>query len=121
MFSVIQALAFAAFLKVFFGGRPRADTFAETLVLGLFFAGTYAALTAVVASAIALVGGPISVGQVATISLLIAGAAWAAAGFYGRTWGNAALGALSGVLALVVYIVSLMVISIPIMFVKMLT
>lgn len=120
VFSVILALAFAGLLKLFFSGRPRPDTFAETLVLGLFFAGTYTALAAVVASAIALLGGPVNVGMVATTTLTVAGAAWAAAGFYGRTWGNAALGALSGALAFVVYLVSVMVVAIPIVLLKLL-
>lgn len=120
VFSVVLALALAGFLKLFFSGRARSDTFAETLVLGLFFAGMYTALSAIVASAIAQVGGPLTVGMVATTLLLVVGAAWSAAGFYGRTWGNAALGALSGVAALAVYMVSVMVIALPVMIIKML-
>ena len=120
VFSVILALAFAGLLKLFFSGRPRTYTYVETLVLGLFFAGSYTALSAVVASAVAQVGGTVNVGLAATTALLIVGAAWAAAGFYGRTWGNAALGALSGLVAFVVYLVSVMVIALPVVVVKML-
>ena len=120
VFTVVLALAFAGFLKLFFSGRPRTDTFAETLVLGLFFAGTYAALSSVVASGVALAGGPLAVGMAATTALLVGGAAWAAAGFYDRSWGAAGLGAVSGVAALVVYMVSVMVIALPVVMVKML-
>ena len=120
VFSVVLAFALAGFLKLFFSGRPRTYTFAETLVLGFFFAGAYTALSAVVASAIALAGGSVNVGFVGTVLLLIVGAAWAATGFYDRSWGTAALGALSGVLSFAVYLVSVLVVSLPIVVFKML-
>ena len=120
VFSVVLAFAFAGFLKLFFSGRRQSDTFAETLVLGFFFAGAYAGISAVVASVVALAGGSVNAGLVATVGLLVAGAAWAAAGFYGRGWGNVALGALSGALAFVVYTVGVLVIALPIVVLKML-
>ncbi len=120
IFSVILAFAFAGFLKLFFGGRSRSDTFAETLVLGFFFTGAFTALSAVVASSIALAGGSVNVGLVGTVVLLLTGGAWAAAGFYGRSWGNAALGALSGGLAFVAYTVGIIMVALPIVFLKLL-
>ena len=119
VFSVVLALAFAGFLKLFFSGRDQTDTFAETLVLGLFFAGTYAALSAIAASAVAQFDGTILLGMAVTTGLLVAGAAWAAAGFYHRTWGAAALGAVSGIAALVIYTVAIMAIALPIVILKL--
>ena len=119
VFSVVLALALAGLLKLFFSGRPQRDTFAETLVLGLFFAGAYAALSSVVASVVAQAGGSVNLGLLATTALLVGGAAWAATGFYGRSWGNAALGALSGLLSFAVYTVGILVIALPVVFVKL--
>ena len=119
VFSIVLALALAGMLRFLFSGRPRSDTFAETLVLGLFFAGTYAALSSLVASGIALADGPITLGLGVTTALMVVGAAWAAAGFYGRTWGNAALGALAGVIALVAYTVAIVVVALPIVFIQL--
>ena len=113
VFSVGLAVGLAVFLKLFFGGRPKTYTFAETLVLGCFFAGAYTALTSIVASALAPFA-PIAVGTVVTTVLLIVGSAYAATGFYGRSWGTAALGAVSGICAFVVYILTVAVVALPV-------
>ena len=110
VFSVVLAFALAAFLKLFFSGRPKTYTFAETLVLGCFFAGAYTALTSVIASGLAPFA-PILVGSVVTTAVLIAGSSYAATGFYGRSWGTAALGAVSGVAAFVVYTAAVLVVG----------
>ena len=116
VFSVVLAFALAAFLRLFFSGRPKTYTFAETLVLGCFFAGAYAALTSVIASALAPFA-PVLVGSVVTTVVLIAGSAYAATGFYARSWGAAALGAVSGVAAFVVYMVVVMVVGFAVLLV----
>ena len=114
-FSIALAVALAAFLKLFFGGRPRTYTFAETLVLGCFFAGAYTALTSIVASVMAPFA-PLAVSSAVTSALLLVGSAYAATGFYDRSWGTAALGAVSGVCALVVYMLTVAVIALPVAF-----
>lgn len=111
--SVVLAFALAAFLKLFFSGRPQTYTFAETLVLGCFFAGAYAALTSVVASALAPFA-LTAVSSVVTTVVLIAGSAYAATGFYERSWGTAALGAVSGIVALVVYFGVIIVVGVAV-------
>ena len=60
-----------------------------------------------------MLGGSINLGLLATTVLLIAGAAWAATGFYDRSWGTAALGALSGVVSFVIYIAGVLVVAAP--------
>lgn len=118
VFAVVLAVAVAALFKLFFGGRERTYTFAETLVLGCYFAGAYTALTSVLASAMAPFA-PLMVSTAGTSVFLVGGVAYAAVGFYGRSWGTAALGGLSGVLALVAYTASVVVIALPVVVVKM--
>ena len=113
VFSVVLALSLAGALRLFFSGRERAFTYAETVVLGCYVGGVYIALTSVIASAIAPFA-PILVGSVVSFVLLLVYTAFAAWGFYGRSAGDAALGAVSGLLAFVVYMVSVVVVAIPV-------
>lgn len=113
VFSVVLALALAGSCKLFFNGRQPSYTFAETLVLGCFFAGTYTALTSVLASGMAPFV-PLMVSSAVTTLLLIGGAAYAATGFYGRSWSTVGLGAISGIAAFGVYMLSVVLMAIPV-------
>lgn len=117
VFSIALALALAGFLKLFFSGRERTYTFAETLVLGCYVAGIYVLLAAVLASAMAPFA-PLMAGTIVSAVLIVGLGALAARGFYERTAGTAALGALSGLLALVAYVVVVVVVALPIVVIK---
>lgn len=119
VFSIALALALAGTYKLFFSGRERTFTFAETVVAGCYAAGIYVALSAVIASAIAPFA-PLLAGTAVSVLLIVAVGALTAAGFYGRTVGNVALGALSGIVALAVYLVVVVVVAIPIVTIRML-
>ena len=118
VFSIVLALALAGWFKLFFAGRTPSYTFAETLVAGCYVAGIYLLLSATIASLLAPFA-PILGGTIVSALLLLGLAALAARGFYERTAGAAALGALSGALALVAYMVTVVVVAIPVVIVKM--
>ena len=118
VFSIVLALALAGLYKLFFAGRTPSYTFAETLVASCYIAGIYLLLSATLASLLAPFA-PILVGTIVSAVLVIGLAALAARGFYERTAGAAALGALSGALALVSYMLAIVLIAIPVVIVKL--
>ena len=119
VFSVALAVAFAALYKLFFSGRDRTFTFAETLILGCYLTGIYVLLSALFASAMTPFA-PVIAGTIVTTFLAVGLGALGARGFYERTAGAAALGGLTGLVALAVYLVVVVVVAIPIVIVKML-
>ena len=117
VFSVALVLAFALLLKLFFSGRKTTYTLAETLVLSAYVSGAYVMLSAIVASGMAPFAMP-STGSIVTMVLFFAFAGYAAWGFYGRTWGIAALGGLPGILAMVIYLLVVVVVAFPVVGIK---
>ncbi|MEM6328408.1 MAG: DUF3667 domain-containing protein [Bacteroidota bacterium] len=118
VFTVALAFALAVLLKLLFSGRTQTYTLAETLVLGAYVSGAYSIVSAVTASLVALVANP-AVASMATLVLFIGFTAYAASGFYRRTWGDAALGAVAGTGALAIYLVTVVVVSIPVVLFRM--
>lgn len=104
LLSVVLALLLALGLKLLFGGRERTYTLAETMVFTLYTTGHYLLLAPLVLVVVAALWGAagVSIGSFAVLAVLVV---WGTAGFYGRTWGNAALSAVAVVLAFGVYTV----------------
>lgn len=109
--SLILAALMALCLKLLFGGSRTTFTLAETLVLTLFVCGQYLLLASLLMSAVASLGPAITtaLGLLPFVALVIAGTV----GFYGWSWGNAALGLLTAVVSYSGYIVVLMATAAP--------
>ena len=118
VFSIALALAIAGLFKLFFAGRDPTYTFAEALVAGCYVAGIYLLLSAGLASVMAPFF-PIFAGTIASSILIVGLVALAARGFYERSASATALGALSGLLALVAYMVTVIVVALPIVIVSL--
>ncbi|MEM1054147.1 MAG: DUF3667 domain-containing protein [Bacteroidota bacterium] len=113
VFSFALVLGFALMLKLLFSGRKTTYTMAETLVLSAYVSAAYTILSALIASLLTPFALPMT-GSFVTLVFFVLFSGYAAWGFYGRSWGNAALGSLSGIFALVFYLVSVVVVALPI-------
>lgn len=109
--SLVLAVLMALCLKLLFGGSRTTFTLAETLVLTLFVCGQYLLLASLLMSAVAPLGPAVTtgLGLLPFIALVVAGTV----GFYGRSWGNAALGLLTAVVSYTGYVVVLMATAAP--------
>lgn len=108
VFAFAAALLMAAFFRLFFGGRY---TYAEAAVPALYATGHYLIL----AVPLALLTFWLTDGTLVYTALaaLAFGAVtvWTALGFYGRTWGTAALAGVSFVATYVLYTATVAVLS----------
>ncbi|MEM0963152.1 MAG: hypothetical protein AAGK21_11530, partial [Bacteroidota bacterium] len=118
LFTLVLAALIAAWYKLFFSGRDRTFTFAETLVLGCYIVGAYS-LVSSLSAILVTVAAPLWVGSAAAVVVMVALTTQAARGFYGRGAGNAALGALVGVLSFVAYLVAIVVLALPVVLFRM--
>ena len=111
VFALVAALILAAFFRLFFGGAPKGYTYAETTVAALFAVAQYYVLIVPFGLLSLLVPNAMWVYTGVGFVLFGAYAVWTALGFYGRSWGTAALALVSYLGTYVTYTVFVMVIG----------
>lgn len=114
----LLAVAFAAVLAVFFrlflGGTGPRRTLAETFVPTLYLTGHYYLLFGLFTVAAVVLSLGMWTTTVVATGLLLALTVWTAVGFYDRSWGTAAMAALAFVASYVVYLVVVLVTTVPV-------